>query len=437
MADLLEIATPLELNASGQWGGEPFEVVGRVQMDRAGAPGAPWQEMLVWMHQSDRTTWVAYAQGRWYATSEVAAPSGGLPSFDMLSPGAQVNLGEHGVWVAQETGQRRVVSGEGQQTNVPAPGVVTRYVDLSGAQGTFGTIDYGDGSAAPILYLGRQFAIGEMVMDATGMPPEMPEAKVSELECPNCGGTLPLMSQQSERVVCRYCGTASDVVANNLQALGPAPPPPIQPFIPIGAQGTFRGQNTVVVGFVIRSCMVEGVVYNWREYLLFGGETLGYQWLVEEDGKWSHVQPLGAGDVMDSGHSAMFNGASYALSQEVQAKVDHVIGEFYWKVEIGETVSAAEFAGAGGKLSRERSSTEVNYSFVTPLDPRELAAFGVQPPVGRPIAMGHHSASTGSSSMAVMIIVFIVVCMVFSVGIGGACGGSSGGTGTYYYSGGK
>lgn len=444
MADLLQIATPLELDATGKWNGELFEVVGRIQMDRAGAPGAPWQETLLWFPHSDRYSWVAYAQGRWYATSEVPPPSSGFPPFEALAVGGQGSLAEHGTWVVQELGQRRVVSGAGMQTNVPAPGVITRYADLSGPGGAFGTIDYGDGSEQPVLYLGKQFAIAEMVMDATGMPPEMPEAKVSQVECPNCGGNLPLMSQSAERIVCQYCGTASDVAGSNLQMLGPAPPPPIQPYIPLGARGNLRGYDMIVVGFVIRSCMVEGVVYSWREYLLFGGDTLGYQWLMEEDGKWQHVLPIEAGDVMDSGHQAMFHGAQFALSQEVQAKVDYVVGEFYWKVEIGETVTATEFAGPTGKVSRERTETEVNYSFVTPLNPQELAAFGVAPPM----AMGGMQAASGGgcSKIAMLVVVIVAICLVFSVVIGSmsdgssssrTSGGTSGGSGTFYYSGGK
>src|SRR5690606_11890632 len=53
MAELLDIPTPLPCGHTGTWSGEPFEVTGAVQMDRAGQPGAPWQEMLVWFPQRD------------------------------------------------------------------------------------------------------------------------------------------------------------------------------------------------------------------------------------------------------------------------------------------------------------------------------------------------------------------------------------------------
>jgi ribosomal protein S27E len=315
-------------------------------------------------------------------------------------------------------------------TTVPAPNVPTRYADISAQGGQFGTIDYGDGSAAPVLFLGRQFDPREMQLDS-GMPLEMPEAQATAVECPNCGGNLPLVSQRSERIVCQYCGTASDVSQGALSMLGPSPRPPVSPYIPLGAEGQMRGHKLIVCGFVIRSTMVEGVVYSWREYLLFGGDAAGYRWLMEEDGKWTFIEPLETGDIVDSGHSAMFRGGHYSLKQEVQAKVDYVIGEFYWKVEIGETVDATEFQGPGGKVSRERTSSEVNYSFVTPTVPHEISAFGVAPPMAAGFGAGMRS--TGSSSeggaMSIMttIAVIIVICLFIAVSAGGGCGGTSGG----------
>ena len=426
MADLIEIPTPLVQGATGQWNGEMFEVIARLQMDRAGAPGAPWQEILVWFPREDRTSWVAYAQGRWYATSEVPSP-GGLPAFESLRPGSHVNLSHLGSYVVQEVAQRRVVAGQGSMKSIPKPGAVTRYADISGPGGRFGTVDYGDGSAAPTLYLGSQFDPATMKLDS-GMPLEAPEAKVSAVECPNCGASFELMSQQSERVVCQYCGTASDVSQGNLSALGPAPRPPIEPYIPIGSRGNLRGIDYVVCGFVVRSCFVEGVRYSWREYLLFGGESAGYRWLMEEDGRWTFVEPLEAGDVLDSGHGAMFRGGNYSFKQQVQATVDYVIGEFYWKVEIGETVEATEFEGPGGKVSREKTAQEVTYSFVSPLQPSELGAFGVTPPAGPAFfSGGGDDDGTSASNILVTIVIIIVVCIVLALAMSGSCGGGYGG----------
>jgi hypothetical protein len=338
---------------------------------------------------------------------------------------------QHGLYVVAEVGQRRVVSGEGSLPNVPKPGVVTRYADLSGAQNTFGTIDYGDGSEAPIVFLGRQFDPTELVLDS-GIPVVAPTAEAKECECPNCGASLPITSERAERVVCQYCGMASDITQGHLTALGPAPRPPIQPYIPLGSRGHLRGVDYVVCGFVVRSCVVDGVRYPWREYLLFGGDRVGYKWLMEEDGKWSFVEPFEAGMVSDSGNSCQYNGAFYSFKQSVRAKVDYVIGEFYWKVEIGETVQATEYAGPGGKVSKEQSDTEVNYSFVSDLNPQELTAFGVAAP-----AMAFPSFGTGgsyesgeSNTSNALGTIFVLVFLCIIIGAMDECDG--GGSGVYY-----
>ena len=416
MAALLDLPTPFTLHRTGTWKGEPFEVQGRLQMDRADQASAPWQEMLVHFPTRDGHTWVAYAQGRWYATTETPAPEGALPPFESLSPGGMVSLGPNGAWVVQEISQRRVVSGEGAMTGVPAPGVITRYADISAEGGRFGTIDYGDGSEPPVLYLGHQFDPAEVQFD-DGMPLEAPEAKVSQVECPNCGGSLPIQSQAAERVVCQYCGTASDMRQGTLAALGPAPMPPIPPAIPIGQQGDFRGQRYVVTGFVIRSCVVEGTRYEWREYLLFGGESVGYRWLMEEDGKWSFVEPLDAGAVQDSGNTAIFRGQSYAFSQSVTATIDYVVGEFYWKVEIGESVEATEWSGPGGKVSRERTAKEVNYAVSTPTSRGELSGFGLAPPPAAATRGGSRWPKYVAIGCAVLVVLPVLLGVLVGVAV--------------------
>jgi hypothetical protein len=139
-----------------------------------------------------------------------------------------------------------------------------------------------------------------------------------------------------------------------------------------------------------------------------------------------------AGDVMDGGHSVVVGGNQYALKQSVMANVDYVIGEFYWKVEIGERVEATEFAGPGGKVSREKTATEVNYSFGTPISPGEVfAAFGLAPPAGATAAFAGTSDGSGGggcSNVIVTIIVILVICGIIGLAMAGACGGGGGGT---------
>ena len=430
VADLIEIASPLTLHATGKWNGRRFEVEGRVQLDRAGAPGAPWQEFFIGFPETGTWSWVASAQGRWYATQEVPnAPP--LPPFTNLRPGMQVALPIPSCppLTVVEVGQRRVVSAEGELPNVALPGGVSPFVDVSGPNGVFGTFDYGDGqSIPPSLYLGAQFDPASFVLDS-GQPLDVPQAKVTEAQCPNCGGSLPLVAPgTTERVVCRYCGTMSDLRSGALSVLGQAPRPPQEPYVPLGAEGTLRGQQVTCIGFVIRGTTVEGERYRWREYLLYGGPSSGYAWLMEEDGKWQFVLPIAAGDVQIDGRSATYRNNRYHFKQSVVADVDFVVGEFYWKVEVGESVRATEYQGSGGIVSVEEAPTEVSHSFCAPLSGQEIAqAFRLAPPPSPSIfSTPGEGTSNGAKLRYIWIIVVILIILV---SLSGHCG-SSGGSGS-------
>ncbi len=444
MADLVDIPSPLALGATGRWGGEPFVVEGRVQLDRAGAPGAPWQEFFIAFPVNGRWCWVASAQGRWYATSEAPLPSAGLPPFSSLRPGMSITLGRHGQFTVAEVGRRRVISGEGELPHVAAPGVPTPFADIGGPNGAFGTIDYGDGrEIPPKLYLGQQIDPAVMQLDAGGAV-ESAEAQVTSLACPSCGGNLPIVAPgTTERVVCRYCGTASDLRQGALAALGTAPRPPIEPYVPLGAEGVLRGTRVICIAFLIRGCSVDGERYRWREYLLYGGPRAGYLWLIEEDSAWQLVTPLSPGDVQVTAGAAFYRGSAYHLKQRVQAEVEYVVGEVYWKVEIGERVRAAEFSGPGGKISVEEAPTEVTYSFCAPLPGQELAAaFRLAPPPSAAFnpfgggGSGDGSGSGGACGTIVMVAAVILIIIIMSLLDCGVSGGS-GGFGGPSFGGGK
>lgn len=428
VGDLVDIPSPLQVGTTGRWNNEPFVVDGRVQLDRAGVASAPWQELFVAFPQSGRWCWVASAQGRWYSTSDAPLPPGGLPPFASLRPGAPIYLGEHGSWTVAEVGQRRVVSAEGELPFVAMPGVGTPYADIAGPGGAFGTIDYGDGQRIPPkLYLGRQIDPAVMQLDS-GAPVEAAEAKVTAVTCPSCGGNLPLVAPgTAERIVCRYCGMTSDLRSGALVALRQAPKPPMEPAIPLGSQGNLRGNRVICIAFMIRGCTVDGERYRWREYLLYAGPRAGYLWLMEEDGGWKLVTPIPPGEAQQMGGRVTYRGRFYHHKQSNQAQVEHVVGELYWKVEVGEEVRANDYQGPGGIVSVEVGQGEVTTSFCEPIAWNEIAtAFGLPTTAFGGLAGGGggQGAASGCGNIAlVVIIVFIILIVVFL----GECGGGGGG----------
>ena len=272
-----------------------------------------------------------------------------------------------------ERAARRLVSGEGELPFPIRPGIVEWYADLSGPSGAFGTIDYGDGSGPPVLYLGHELPLSQLRLDpGFGPPPEAPEVKTRALECPGCGGNLPLVSPETaERVICPYCRLASDMTTSGLVGSKKLPKLRAEPQIPLGSRGKIRGQDVTCIAFLVRRTRVDGETYRWREYLLYvdGG---GYLWLLEEDEKWQLIRPIAPGDVQVFGSVRAYQGKTYTFLQSNTAEVESVIGEMYWKVEVGEKVKATEWKCGKLRLSEERTEDEVVISHSVEITRNEL-----------------------------------------------------------------
>jgi hypothetical protein len=382
VGDLVAIKSPFAVGQTGTFEGKRFRIAGRVQYNRVGTSSAPWEELYLELVSSAGPggwMWLAHAQGQWIATTLYEHPVV-HPPFENAFPGSPVQVAGGGAFQISERGERRAISAQGELPFAIDPSQSERFADLSGQAGQYGTIDYGDGSSPPQIYFGRVIDPRAIVLEGgAAIPVEAPSTTMAALKCPGCGGNLPLAAPDlTERIVCRYCSMQCDVNAGALIALKRVPAPSVQPAIALGAQGHLRGRDVTVIGFMVRATNVDDEWYRWREYLLYGGAS-GFVWLLEEDGRWEFIVPIGLGDI---GHAnattRVYQGASYAFTQTVAAVVESVIGEFYWKVEVGETVEATEFAGPQRqKLSEERTSQEVSASHSSPLTLAELGrAFG-------------------------------------------------------------
>ncbi len=373
-----------------------FRVAGRMQYDRADAPGAPWQEFYLELDGGAHWAWLASAQGNWYMMSLYEHPLV-LPTLAQAAPGVTLRLAGGELFTITERSARRPISAEGELPFPFEPGVVESYADLSGAVGgAFGTLDYGSTQAAqsrteapppPQVYFGRRIDPRAIAVDgsSTGGAMAAPAAALTALKCPGCSGDLPLAApDRTERVVCRYCGTLSDVNQGALYALKKLPLPTTQPMIALGSMGTLRGQEVTVVGFMERGTTDEDDDrYRWREYLLYAapgaGGPGGFVFLLEEDGRWEHIVPIGTGELgRPDPETRLFRNQTFRLKQSVVADVESVLGEFYWKVEVGETVQSTEWEGPKrAKVSEEQNLVEISCSLSSPIVPAELRhAFG-------------------------------------------------------------
>lgn len=349
VGDILGVGAELELR-----------VAGRIQLDHG---RGPWDEYYVAVN--GEWGWLAKAQGSWLLTRSNAAT--GLPSWSQLTAGQQGHLPTSSQrWTVQEQGHSTVLSAEGELPFPVRSGERGRFVDLAASGEKVATIDYGDGSEAPRLYVGEVVERPRVVSEAAGPRPEQ-KVKLGKLACPTCGAPVELRAKGiTESTVCTSCSSILDVSAGNLRFVAEQVHV-LQPAIPLGTEGTLQGEELVCIGAMEREVEYYGVVYYWREYLLHcknpGPKSKSeYRWLVEDNGHWNYVHPVGTGDVTEFTDTARFAGKSYRIYNHGPGTVSSVVGEFYWQVRQGQTSSLRDFIRPPYIISCERNRRQEQVS---------------------------------------------------------------------------
>ncbi len=395
VAEVVESGSPLNVGLRGVYHGVPFELTGRAQLGHEA--GGFWDEWYA-AFADGRWGWLAEAQGRFYLTFQIKLSEQRLfPPFDFLELGQPVPAMPSQVpLVVTEKGVARALGAKGEIPYRLVPDSQYQYADLSGPRGEFATIDFSE--ETPLVFIGREVTLDDLGIPKTALAPEREARRVSalQLSCPNCGGPLSLRAPDvTERVTCPNCGSLLDVNQGRLQFLQALKPGKVKPVIPLGAVGEFEGGKLMVIGFMQRSVEFEGVRYYWEEYLLYD-PRLGFRWLVRSDDNWNFVQSVPPGEIIDKGKTVQFRGKTFKLYQNANARVEHVQGEFYWKVTAGERVTAADYIHPPLMLSREISlidrgqaksarkkfasaqSGEINWSLGSYLKPSEVEkTFGI------------------------------------------------------------
>ncbi len=251
-----------------------------------------------------------------------------------------------------------------------------------------------------------------------------------------------MLSPGTERAACVHCNAITDVklqqvVAQQAQARE-------RPSIELGRKGVLpvadaRGvinAEWTVLAYVERStgAPFSDEFFGWQEYLLYNLQH-GYRWLVFDEGMFYYITPLAAGDI-DASRAPTFvrrNNIHYRQRNAQTARVDFVLGELYWKVEVGETVWAEDYENGRELVSSEKNANEISWSFgVVVPTPIITQAFGYQPkPSGYGAAEASFAGTGGGStkaSPALIIAVVLVVLLVFAMASCGSCleGGGSG-----------
>lgn len=192
--------------------------------------------------------------------------------------------------------------------------------------------------------------------------------------CPSCGGALEVKAAgYTVTVACQYCGSVLDVANPDVAIIKEYHEAARQLPLPLGSRGVLSGVEWEVIGWLRR----QAGEYSWGEYLLFNPYA-GYRWLVHSDGQWQFGTML-TDLPRETGRwgEALWRGDTYSGEDEpVSILTSKVIGEFYWRVQAGETWVARSYERGNMSLSREwREGEEVQWTHLVAVPQRLVDAF--------------------------------------------------------------
>ena len=395
MAELLPDPSPLQLGTEGIYRKVRFTVVGRIQL-RYGQ--GIWNEWYL-LFENQRGGWLGETLGN-YAVTFLIQPPESPPPFSELRAGQTMTLKGRAFQVTNiETA--RCIAGEGELPIRVGAGYDAPVVDLQATGNVFATLDYSE--TPPLVFVGEQVPFDDLkltrlreVMLAGWEPDAGIIAK--SFQCPGCGSSLTIRAKgYTETLVCGTCGSIIDITDENFRILSKFKAKvKHEPLIPLGARGRLEETEYEAIGYLRRCVTVDAVDYEWSEYLLFHREQ-GFRWLVEYNGHWSLVQTITEPPLV-SGYGAQgrasHQGRTYRHFQTAEARVSYVLGEFYWRVKVGECCEVSDYIDPPFQLSQEKTDQEIVWSLAKYVESETIkTAFRLDQPLPLRIGVGPNQPS--------------------------------------------
>lgn len=166
-------------------------------------------------------------------------------------------------------------------------------------------------------------------------------------------------------VVCIQCLSVLDASTPSLQILQKFEAQErVRPLIPLGTRGKLRGDLFEAIGFQVRSLTADGDEYFWREYVMFNPYK-GFRYLSEYNGHWNDITAVTSTPTANEKGkrpTATHLNETYKHFQHYIATTKYVMGEFPWKVQVGETAVCDDFVSPPRLLTREQIGEDVNWS---------------------------------------------------------------------------
>lgn len=412
MADLLEDHSPLQINTQGRYKGGNFVIVGRVQYQYA---EGVWNEWHI-LFSNGKSGWLSEASGSYVISFQV-------PKFETYVNLASYQINDPIIITGQQfrvvtVESAKCIAGEGEIPFKIIPGEINAIIDCTN-ESSFASIDFSE--TPPMLFLGEQVELHTLSLKhlKEGMISN-PNVKAKSFNCPVCAGSVEVNVLSTKSIVCGSCASVLDVSNKNVEILSKYQVvTKLQPRIELGSVGAFEGADYKVIGFMRKQVVASRYSGAWDEYLLHNSMH-GFRWLTASYGHWNFVKPLQKSPAvnrnMNNGASSVFLYKKYKHFEKYRAKVNFVLGEFYWRVTFDDVIEVNDFVAPPSILSQESSGKEVTWShgeYLTPLEVEEAFKFTFKLPEPSGISANQPSVYQKESSDFLQAMVgFMVIGLI-------------------------
>jgi ribosomal protein S27E len=236
----------LFLGAEGKIREASFRVIGRL---RYKYERGFWDEWLL-LKGDGKPVWLSEDEGDLSLEREYSF-KGELPPFEQTRIENLYQLSGHPFFV-EEKGTAVCDSGEGELPFPIEPGEKIPYLE-GRIDKRPATLEYDEDG--PRLFLGSYLPMEQLEIDEASRLSAPPSAvkgprEAVKIDCPGCGGTLELRcGDETEMVVCEYCGSQIDARGGKYEILGKIlRAGPKGGTLRVGMKGTLRGTEWEIVG---------------------------------------------------------------------------------------------------------------------------------------------------------------------------------------------
>lgn len=376
-AELVEDISKIQIGTEGEFRGQRFSVIGRIQMRY---DQGIWNEWYI-LYVTGVTSWLSDSSGQYAILSSLGTPQG-LPSFEQLQVGQVTRFSNKGFTVTD----RRVSQCIAAQGELPFS-VDSRWesktIDLrSGTE--FLTLDFSD--APPVLYQGTSIEFDELKLvrlrdlkdrfTNEHTLSKIDPKQIQSLGCTSCGSPIKWVPESTSDVTCQQCGSQLKAQAGSLVlALESANSRRVMTALEPGDVGSIHGFEWTVLGVMQKQVTNDGSS-RWEEYLLYESSQ-GYRWLSHAEGRWVWIQVLNKQPESDGSAGFRVDDQRFTAYENYGAETLYVAGAFNWQARVGDRVQVFEYHGGSKILTRERSDTEETWSVGQVMSAHQLMlAFG-------------------------------------------------------------